>query len=259
MNVPGTSLGWLRTLTVTGILLLSLPTFAQEVDATLQWVRTVPLSTAVSGVVDRVNVNKGERVRDGQVLMNLVSDTFQAEVLAQKAMLKKSENNNNEAQRELQRTQELYDRTLLSDHDLQLAKIQDDAATAELQTARAMLVKTEQDYYYSVVRAPFDAWIVQRNVQPGQVVIVNLQASPLLVLAEAGRMLARSVVKGGTVSGIRPGQKASVTVAGKNYTGKISFVAMQPVKPDADEYAVEVVFSTGKSVLRVGQSARVKF
>ncbi len=237
----------------------SMQTLAGEVDATLQWVRTVPLSTAVSGVIDTVNANKGERVHSGQVLMKLVGKTFQADVLAQKANLKKAENNNDEAGRELERTQELYDRTLLSDHDLQLVEILRDAATAELQTARAKLSKVERDNFYSVVRAPFDAWVLQRNAQPGQVVVVKLQATPLFVLAEAGRMLARSVVGGTAASKLKLGAKVQVTVAGKKYSGKISFIALEPIKPGADKYAVEVTFPSGKSVLRVGQAAKVKF
>lgn len=252
-----------RVLTVTPIVLvlsvLSPPLVAEEVDATLQWVRTVPLSTAVSGVVGAVNVSKGDRVRDGQVLMSLVDKTFQADVVAQKANLKKAENNSDEAEREMERTQELYDRTLLSDHDLQLAIIQRDAAMAELQSARRRLSGAEHDLYYSVVRAPFDAWVLQRNVQPGQVVAVELQTSPLLVLAEAGKMLARSEVAGATAGELRLGARAQVTVAGKKYTGKISFISLEPVKPGVDKYTLEVTFPSGKSVLRVGQSAKVAF
>lgn len=238
---------------------LSTPLQAAEADATLQWVRTVPLSTAVSGVIDAVNVTKGERVQSDQVLLSLVGKTFQADVVAQEANLKKAENNNTEAERELERTQELYDRTLLSDHELQLGKIQRDAAAAELQAARASLARAERDLFYSVVRAPFDAWVLQRNAQPGQTVVVKLQAAPLLVLAEAGRMLARSEVTGETASKLTLGATAEVTVAGKNYAGKISFISLEPVKPSVDKYTVDVTFPSGNSVLRVGQAAKLKF
>ena len=253
----GRWLGVMPILLALGV--LSTPSYAEQVEATLQWVRTVPLSTAVSGVIDTVNVSKGDRVKSGQVLLGLVAKTFQADLKAQQANLKKAENNNDEAERELERTQELYDRTLLSDHDLQLGKIQRDAAAAELQTARAKLSKAEHDLFYSVVRAPFDAWVLQRNAQPGQVVVVNLQASPLLVLAEAGRMLARSEVGGATAGKLRLGTTTQVVVAGKKYSGKISFISLEPVKPGVDKYTVDVTFPSGNSVLRVGRAAKVTF
>jgi RND family efflux transporter MFP subunit len=257
MNVIGKwfSLRWMLFVLV----LLPAQTFAEEISATLQWVRTVPLSTTVSGVIEWVNVAQGDRVRSGKELLNLVDATFQADVLARRAGVKKAKNNNDEARRELERTQELYDRTLLSDHDLQLATIQYDAAGAELQVAHAALSAAERDHYYSVIRAPFDAWVLQRNAQPGQAVIVKLQAIPLLVLAEAGRMLARATVGVATVGSIKRGNKARVWVAGKSYDGKIHTVAMEPVGPGVDEYVVDVLFVSGPSVLRVGQSARVSF
>jgi RND family efflux transporter MFP subunit len=257
MNSFGRIFGVMPVLLMLGV--LSTPSHAEEVEATLQWVRTVPLSTAVSGVIDTVDVSKGDRVQKNQVLLHLVSKTFQADVVAQKANLKKAENNKDEAERELERTQELYDRTLLSDHDLQLGIIQRDAATAELQVARSKLTSAERDLYYSVVRAPFDAWVLQRNAQPGQVVVVKLQASPLLVLAEAGRMLARSEVGGAMAGKLRLGTTTQVTVAGKKYTGKISYISLEPVKPGVDKYTVDVSFSSGNSVLRVGQAAKVTF
>jgi multidrug efflux system membrane fusion protein len=257
MNSPGKLFGSLAILAA--LQLLPIQTLAAEVDATLHWVRTVPLSTTVSGVIEQVNVSKGDRVHEGQVLLNLVGKTFAADVEAKKAGLKRAENNDEESERELERNQELYDRTLLSEHDLQLAQIQRDAGAADLQEARAALAKAERDYYYSVVRAPFDAWILQRNAEPGQTVIVKFQASPLLVLAEAGRMLARAKVSGETAGKLKQGQRATVSVSGKNYLGKIHFVAMEPVKSGVDEYIAEVVFESGKLPMRVGQSVRVKF
>lgn len=230
-----------------------------EEEATLQWVRTVALSTPVNGIIAKVKVNRGDRVRADQVLLRLDNETFRADVLAGKAKLKQARNNRDEAQRELERTQELYDRTLLSDHDLQLAKIQKDAADADLLSARASLTSAEHDFAHSIVRAPFAAWVLQRNAQPGQTVVSRMQAAPLIVLAEAGRMLARSLVSGTVIDKIKRGSKVKVTVAGKGYTGIVNFVALEPEKSRSDYYVVDVVFATKKQVLRVGQSARVKF
>ncbi len=260
MNSPGRAVDVLRILPMLVFaLVFPLTASAAEEEATLQWVRTVALGTQVNGVVAEVKVNKGDRVRIGQVLLRLDNEVLRAEVFAGEARLRQAENNRDEAQRELERTQELYDRTLLSDHDLQLAKIQRDAAEADLLSASASLTKATHDDHYSAIRAPFAAWVLQRNAQPGQTVVSRMRAAPLIVLAEADRMLARSLVSGTTVNNIKRGDKAKVSVAGKNYAGTVSFVALQPEKTGSDRYAVEVIFATDKQVLRVGQSARVKF
>jgi len=120
-------------------------------------------------------------------------------------------------------------------------------------------MKAEYDEHYSSIRAPFAAWVLQRNAQPGQTVVSRMRAEPLIVLAEAGRMLARSLVSGATADTIERGAEAKVTVSGKNYVGTVSFVALQPEKAGSNRYAVDVIFDTNQQVLRVGQPAKVKF
>ena len=240
-------------------LVLATPTFSAESTAQLQWVRTVALSTPVSGVIADVAVAKGERVQAGQILLRLEDSAQKARFTASEAQLVRAENNRAEGEREYNRAKELYDQTLLSDHDLQLASIARDAAQSELLSAKAARVQAERDLYNSSIRAPFDAWVLQRNAEPGQTVVSELQATPLIVLAEAGRMLARTMVSGEMAGKLKVGQKASVTVAGKDFTGKVHFVALEPVKATDDHYVVEVIFTTQAEPLRVGQQAKVKF
>ena len=121
MNPVNSSFGVACRLLVTGVLLLPALTTAAQWEAQLQWVRTVSLSTPVSGVIATVSVDRGDRVSADQVLLQLEDSRQQAELAATEARLKQAENNREEAQRELERTQELYDRTLLSDHDLQVS------------------------------------------------------------------------------------------------------------------------------------------
>jgi len=260
MNSPGKAIGVLCVLpTLFFALVFPLVVSAAEEEATLQWARTVALGTPVSGVIADVNVDKGEHVHADQVLLRLDNEILSTEVVAARGRLKQAENNRDEAQRELDRIQELYDRTLLSNHDLQVATIQRDGADADWLTASANLMKAEYDEHYSSIRAPFAAWVIQRNAQPGQTVVSRMRAAPLIVLAEMGRMLARSLVSGKTADNIERGDEATVTVAGKKYTGTVSFVALQPEKTGADRYAVEVVFDTKQQILRVGQPAKIKF
>jgi RND family efflux transporter MFP subunit len=241
------------------LLLLPVTVFAAQWDAQLQWVRTVPLTTPVSGVIAEVTAERGDRVRADQVLLRLEDSKQQAALAASEAKLKQAENNRSEAQRELERTQELYERTLLADHDLQLGKIQRDAAEAEWLSAKAALVKAQRDLYHSSVRAPFAAWVLQRSAEPGQTVVSELQATPLLVLAEAGRMLARAMVPEATLATLKLGQGVKVNVAGNTYSGKIHYLGLEPASSGGDQYPVDVIFDAGTQLLRAGQAAKVSF
>jgi len=244
---------------VMSALIFSSSVAAEEWDANLLWGNKAPLGTPVSGVVTAVNVSVGDFVKRGSVLMSLDSRLQQAEVLAQKAALQSAEDNRNEAARERERTQELYDRTLISDHDLEMAVIQHHAAISQYQTTTAMLVRSELDLEYTMVTAPFDAWVMDRNVAIGQTIVSRLQATPLFELVEAGFMLARISVPANKISTLHKRKKAKILVAGKQYSGQVSHVALEPVAAGSTEYVVDVMFNSGSALLRSGLSAQVSF
>jgi multidrug efflux system membrane fusion protein len=233
--------------------------FAQERDAVLQWQHMVPLSTPVSGVVVKVNVKPGSRVEKGQALLQLDERARQAKVKALEADLKRAENNRDEAQRDLERTQDLFDRTLIAQHELQLAKIQNDDGKAQYEIAKSKLLKARMDLEYSTVRAPFNGWVVQRNVEVGQTVVSELQAEPLIKMVEAGKMLARVQVSSADLAKMNIGHKASVKVGVAIYNGAIYQTGLVPVAGTTDKYYVDVAIDVGNKLYRAGQAAKVKF
>jgi RND family efflux transporter MFP subunit len=232
--------------------------FADE-SAVLQWQRTVSMSTPVSGVVVKVEAQVGARVDKGQVLLKLDDRARLARVNALQAKLKSAKNNRDESIREMERTQELYDRTLISEHELQLAKIQRDEGEAQYRDALAILSQAEMDLQYSTVRAPFSAWVTRRNVEVGQTIVSELQAEPLVILVEAGHMIARAQVSGSGLSDLNIGKEAQVIIGKKVYQGKIYHIGLSPTQGTTDQYAVDVSFEVGDKTYRAGQPAEVRF
>ncbi len=263
MNVALLNLKSVRSLTMLIVVLLSVLTasslLAEELDAVLQWQRTVPMSTPVSGVVVEVDAQVGKRVEKGQLLLRLDDRARRAQVGALKAASKSAENNRDESKRELERTQELYDRTLISDHELELAKIQRDDGEAQYRGSLAALAQAEQDLQYSTVRAPFSAWITQRNVEIGQTIVSELQAEPLVVLVDAAHMVARSQISGDKAANLKIGIKAKVIVGKVVYQGEVSHIALSSKEGATDQYIVDVSFEVGEKTYRAGQSAKVRF
>lgn len=233
---------------------------AAEVTGTLQWVRRVELSTPVSGVISEVAVDNGDEVRQGQQLLNLDARGFTAAVRRAEAQVKSRKEARDEARRELARTTELYERTLLSDHELQLAKIALSTAEAELQTALADLTMARLELEYSRITAPFDGVILMRSAEIGQTVVTRLQSVPLLTLAETGRMLARIEVGEQELNLLQKGMELQVRVGGKSFRGTVQRLGMEPVIAAGGiaKYEADVVFEYPRNErLRAGQSAVV--
>jgi len=229
---------------------------AETLDARLQWLQRVALGTPVSGVIVEVAAVPGQRVAEGGLLLRLDVRPLQARISGLEAERIAKLENRDEARRERDRSRELYARTLLADHDLELAKIALASAEAALKTTEARLTQVQWELEHSQIRAPFEAWVVQRNAEPGQTVISNLQAEPLVVVARAGVMLARATVDAGRVASLKSGLAVSVSVAGRSYRGRLQHIALEP---EADgRYAVDVRFDTGKQLLRAGLPARIE-
>lgn len=239
-----------------------LPSLAQaeEIDATLQWSRRVELSTPVSGVIVEVAVQVGQPVSKDQVLLRLDTTVREASVAHAKAQFSRQTRLRDEAQRELKRAQELYNSTLLSEHDIELARIAFDGAEADYQKVKTALVQAESDLRYSEIRAPFDALVVQRYAEIGQTVVTQMQATPLLAVAEAGSMIAVAVVSAARAQALKLDQRVSVKVGGKQFEARLLRVGFEPTtnKQSEANYSVVAVFSHPGIILRAGQVARMR-
>ena len=238
--------------------LFSHAVWAADVPAVLQWSHRVELSTPVSGSVQAVNVEAGDLVRKGQVLLTLDSALYQAKVAESQAALSRQNEEAAEARRDLDRVQELYNRTVISTTELDQAKLRNARAQAMIIEARARLKQNQKGLDDATIRAPFDAVVIARQVEPGQIVAAGLQPQTLLVLAQSGEMLARMRLPESQIDKLKAGQSVTLTVAGRNYAGKIKSVGLEPVKvKEESAYPVDVIFAPGEQ-LRAGAAAVVK-
>ncbi len=233
---------------------------ALDIDARLHWSKRVELGTSVNGVIKTVLVNTGDKVKQGDILLKLDDRQYVAALSRATARVKDLNEKRKEAKRELDRAKELYDRTVLSDHDLQTAKNNKVAADSEYETAKSQLVTAELNLEYTAIRAPFDAFVIKRNAEVGQTIVSELKPETLVIVAAAGEMIARGQIEQANLNGQLQGRPAEVLVAGIRYDGKVKHVGLEPVKTDKQGiyYEIAVVFNTGERTLRAGQQVTIK-
>lgn len=236
----------------------AVPALAAEVAGVTEFSQRVELSTPVSGTVQRVAVDVGQRVKRGEVLLELDGTVQQARVQEAQARLRRLSAEAAEAIRELERQQELYNRTVISTSELDQAKLHHERATTQVAEAQAQLKLAQRRLADTRITAPFDAVVVARLIEPGQTVVTDLQAPPLVVVARADEMVARVIVAEGAIGALRSGSGARVSVGGQSYDGRIRRVGLEPIKDSAAiEYPVEVVFAVSKP-MPAGLPARVE-
>lgn len=232
--------------------------WAADIQATLQWSQRVELSTPVSGNVQAVNVEVGDLVKKGQVLLSLDSTTYQDRVAESRSEITRLNAEAAEDKRDLDRVLELYDRTVVSTTELDQAKLRLIRSQSALSEARARLRQNQKALDDASIRAPFDAVVVLRQAEPGLSVAAGLQPQMLLTLARSGEMIARMHLSSPQMDKLTTGQTVTVSVVGTNYTGKIKTLGLEPIKIKEEwAYPVDVVFPS-KEPLRAGAPALVK-
>ena len=230
---------------------------AEEFEGVLDWSKRVELSTPVNGIVQKVFSQTGKIAAKGEVLVQLDPRAFKADLKYAKAKFKNTNEQSLEAQRELDRQLDMYDRSMLSDHELQIAKNNFTAAQSNYLQAQAALTKAKLNLEYSAIRAPFNAIVINFSAIKGQVVASEITPPILVVVAEAQRMLARFYASVDKVNNLVANQGVEINVAGQIYQGKILSIALEPSKAKLG-YAVDVVFDSKDKVLRAGQKVVVK-
>jgi RND family efflux transporter MFP subunit len=229
---------------------------AADFPATLQWSQRVELSPRVSGIVRQVEVNVGDSVKKGQLLLSLDADLYEAKAAEGRALVARGHEELADAKRELGRIQELYDRTVIATSELDQAKLRHARAKAQLDAAQAQLKVGQKNLSDSRLTAPFDAVVVARLAEPGQHAAVGLQPQPLLVLARAGEMVARFKVPTDRISTLKAGQSATVVLGKQEYPARLKMSSLEPVK-DGTAYEAEAAFDV-KEMVRAGMPATVR-
>jgi multidrug efflux system membrane fusion protein len=234
---------------------------ARDLEAITKWNNRVELSTSISGMVGRVNVEQGAVVKRGEVLLELDQRGFQSRFAAAESRLEAVSQQHKEAKRELDRALELYDRTLLSDHERKQAEIAAALSDAAYREAEAKLVSIRLQREYSRITAPFGGIVESIHVQPGQAVINRYSTMALITLIDNSRMKALAEVDERTLDGLKLGMVVEVGVQGQWLDGKITRLGMHPVTQDTNgsNYQLEVIFSPAADMLvRAGKRVVVR-
>ncbi len=162
--------------------LLLLTMFSTVLAAAESQDEALTLSTNLAAEVVKSPLAAGDRVKKGALLLQLEDQVARAQLAQVQAELAHQQLLLTEAQNELKRSEELYERTLLSDHDLVLARIAHAAAQSSYSRARAELAAAQRNLALRRIVAPFDAQVVEIFVQAGETINGQFNSVKLISL-----------------------------------------------------------------------------
>lgn len=153
------------------------------VDGTVTARRQASVSTRLMARITSIEVEVGDRVRDGQVLLRLGTDDVAVNRARAEAALRVAEAAREEAARHLTRMDTLYARDAVPMVQRDQARLGLVQAETQVTLAQAALQEVEAAAGYAALRAPFDGTVVSRSARVGDLAAPGM---PLVGVAADG-------------------------------------------------------------------------
>jgi membrane fusion protein, multidrug efflux system len=213
----------------------------------LQAYEAVDVFPKVTAYVDSISVDRGSRVKAGQLMARLVAPEVAAQRAEAQSKLQAAEAQRAEAEARLSSDQSTYERLksasatpgVVAGNDLEIAQKSAEADRARLQAlsesaeaAKSALESVTEIEGYLQVRAPFDGIVTERNVHPGSLAGPATSSSgstmPMLRVEKTAKLRLVVPVPEKYATGINVGSKVEFSVSAfpnQTFGGAIARVA----------------------------------
>ena len=258
-----------RVLPLTGLLIISLVANAQPLtlktqsvtdyrvlDGTVQAVNQSTVSAQVQSTVTGIDVDVGDKVQAGALLVQLDDAEIKAQLEQAKASVAEARANLADARSTLDRTKKLFARKMTSKSEMDKSQANFEAARARLEAAQAQVKVSERQLSYTRITAPYSGLVVARHVElgetvrPGTPLLTGLSLNQLRVSVQVPQALKGNIHKG-----------TPVTIAFHGQT--LAQVDVSSISPLADaqthDFEVRANLPADTTAVLPGESVKVSF
>lgn len=237
----------------------------------------VALHARANGYVERILVDRGSVVRQGQLLATIVAPELTAQTAEAESRVQSAESARAEAEARLAGVQATYERLkaaaatpgAIAGIELVQAEKSVEAARAAVRSAesavrgvQAAVQAMKQSEAYLNVTAPFSGVITERHVHPGALVGPgNGSAGPMLELEQVSRLRLVVGVPEASVASVRRGARVPFSLPaypGRTFTGTVARID-RSLDPKTRTMAVELDVANPRNELSPGMYPQVSW
>lgn len=164
-------------------------TLMQGYSARLDGQQVVEVRPQVSGLITRICIDEGQKVRKGQVLFVIDQVPYQAALAEATANVKSAEANLATAKLNLESAEVLREKNVVQDYDLNTARNELAIAEAALAQAQAQEMSARNNLSYTEVKSPVDGVASMIAYRVGALVSSSI-SEPLVTLSDDSNVYA---------------------------------------------------------------------
>lgn len=233
---------------------------------TLEAWTKINITPEVGGKIARIHVLEGDRVAKGQLLAELETESIRLQLRQAQAGVAVADAAYADALRNKDRMDRLIKENAVSEQQREKIQLAYDAASAQLEQARAGLNLAQHALEVSIMTAPFAGVISSKNAEVGDVINPMMGgfgggAGGVLTLMDYSRVKTNVTVSSEDIPRVRKGQNVLLRVAafpGRDFQGIVRLVNLT-ADPMSKKFGVEAVFDNPEGLLRPGTFGDVVF
>lgn len=240
------------------------------------------LTTEEIGRVTGIFVEEGDRVKEGQLVLQIDDTRLRAAVeqneaaqRVQEIAIERQKLQVENLETQFERTRGLHERKLIDDDkfetaskNLEIARVDLESSRQSLAQFKAQLAQAKDHLSKTRVYAPIDGTVTSLDIKVGETAIAsstNIPGSNLMTIANPATMLAEVNVDEADIANIEPNQRARVFAIAFPDTaveGDVSSIAVSAKVAEGRQglsFAVKIRLTDTKGVnLRPGMSCRAE-
>ncbi|TRW17074.1 efflux RND transporter periplasmic adaptor subunit [Glacieibacterium frigidum] len=227
-------------------------------------VRVVSVGTQVSGTVAKLYVDFNDKVKEGQLLLELDPSVYAARLAASEAALANVRATAALQSANARRSAQLFKQQYISRQEYETALASAQSSAAQVQAAQAQIKQDRTNLGYTVIRSPVSGAVIARSVDLGQTVAASFSTPELFRIArDLTQMQIEAAVAEADVSKVRVGQKVNFTVDAygtRNFEGFVRQIRLNPTsQQNVVTYTVIVGVANPDGALLPGMTANASF
>ncbi|MGE9295555.1 MAG: efflux RND transporter periplasmic adaptor subunit, partial [Puniceicoccales bacterium] len=232
----------------------------------LEPVVSTEVRSEVTGRIDKIYINDGQQVKEGQVLLELEKTERQTELEEAERLYEAQKMRVIQARRDYQRLAGLREKNFTNEKDFLDSETNLGLSEIELEVLKARLDKATDNLAKTTIVAPHEGTVSNFDLNPGQVITgatsVN-EGTTLMTINDLMRLHVRTKINELDINKIDEGMPARITfdaLSDEEFVGEVEQIFSYAEEEGNERiFRVLVTFKAENRLIRPGISAKVTF
>lgn len=237
-----------------------------EASGLVEPIQTVEIKSKASGEVLAVNVETGQEVTRGTLLVQVEPRDVRNALAAAEADLEVAKARAMTSGANLRRVQELRQTNVATEQESETAVLDEANARAQLVKARTNLELAQERMKDVTIRAPMNGTVIEKTIEPGSIIASASGTfgggTTLLKMADLSTVQVRALVDQTDIGKVEAGQTARVTVEaypGRPFNGQVVKIEPQAVvEQNVTMFPVLIHLRNDERLLKPGMNTEVE-